>query len=276
MTEQEKLMYSVLKRLSIANAPFVFKGGLITNLVLEENGGVTLKRATVDIDANWVDRPPSMEYLILTIKNSLGELNEIYDVVSFREYGENRSAGINFIDKATGNKAFSMDIEVKPVKANRDYFLGDVKVKGILPDEILADKICAVSTDTVYKHRTKDLVDIYALSSCVITSTTSILTACEDRGKTIKDFDGFLHKKELIEHAYDKLKRIDNKPEFSKLYDTTKSFLTPFIERKTNNLIWQPDCVSWKESEKEMHREKPNIKVTRKSKKRKGCEIDDD
>lgn len=246
MTEQEKEMYKVLKYLSNANAPLIFKGGLITNLVLDENGGFPLKRATVDIDANWVETPPSTEYLIFTIKKSLGEMNEIYDVKSSREYGENRSAGVLFIDKKSGYKAFSMDIEIKPVIGNRDYYLGDVKIKGVLPDEIFADKICAVSSDSVYKHRVKDLVDIYALSSCVATSTYAILETCESRGKSIKNFDGFLNKAELVEHAYNKLKRIENKPDFNEIYLSTKAFLSPFIEKIQKPLIWFPNDNLWK------------------------------
>ncbi len=245
MTEQEIKMYKVMEYLSNANVPLVFKGGLITNLVLDENSGSPLKRATVDIDANWVDSPPSMEYLILTIKDSLKEMNEIYDVKSSREYGENRSAGIIFINKKTGYKSFSMDIEIKPVVASRDYSLGNVKIRGILPDEIYADKICAVSSDTVYKHRVKDLVDVYALSSCVATSTDAIYAACESREKTIKDFDGFLNKAELVEHAYNKLKRIENKPDFNRIYLYTKMFLTPFIGKTSEHLIWRPDDHLW-------------------------------
>ena len=49
--------------LFLRNVPLVFKGGMITNLVLNENNYVGVRRATVEIDANWIDDPPSMEYL---------------------------------------------------------------------------------------------------------------------------------------------------------------------------------------------------------------------
>lgn len=55
MTEKENLMYSVLAQLASTDVPLVFKGGMITNLVLNENHYVGIRRATVDIDANWID-----------------------------------------------------------------------------------------------------------------------------------------------------------------------------------------------------------------------------
>jgi hypothetical protein len=38
MTQQEQLMYQILGRISETDAPIVFKGALITKLVLAENG----------------------------------------------------------------------------------------------------------------------------------------------------------------------------------------------------------------------------------------------
>jgi hypothetical protein len=64
MTEHEKLMYQVLGKISESNAPIVFKGALITKLILAENGYSTSERMTRDIDANWVDAPPSMHVLV--------------------------------------------------------------------------------------------------------------------------------------------------------------------------------------------------------------------
>ena len=54
MTEHERLMYQILGRISEANIPLVFKGALITKLILTENGFTTLERQTKDIDANWI------------------------------------------------------------------------------------------------------------------------------------------------------------------------------------------------------------------------------
>jgi len=49
MTEHERLMYQILGRISEANIPLVFKGALITKLILTENGFTTLERQTKDM-----------------------------------------------------------------------------------------------------------------------------------------------------------------------------------------------------------------------------------
>ncbi len=166
MTDREETMYHILSCLSESNAPLIFKGGLITNLVLQENGYETIRRATVDIDANWATHSPSMDELVNTVKKALGKLEQQYVIEPFREYGENRSAGLNFYDKEH-RKIFSMDIEIKPILESRLYYYGKASFQGILPTKIIADKICSVSSDLVYKHRTKDLVDLYALVNCL-------------------------------------------------------------------------------------------------------------
>ena len=47
----ESQMYRIMGALS--RLPISFKGAMITNLVLEENGFDEFKRGTMDIDANW-------------------------------------------------------------------------------------------------------------------------------------------------------------------------------------------------------------------------------
>lgn len=248
MTEKEKLMYLLLAKMSDADAPLIFKGGLITNLVLSENNYNSIRRATVDIDANWIDKPPTMEVLVNTIQNSLGEMSDSFIIKPFREYGEKRSAGLQFYDREQ-NKIFSMDIEIKPALSSRTYYFGKASFQGILPTEIIADKVCAVSSDAVYKHRTKDLVDIYALAKCIQMSTQEIYDFCDRKGKEIQDFNGFLEKADLLEHAYNKLQRIEQKPSFDEVYDYTAYFLEPFIQNDRSEKIWNPEDYLWQDFE---------------------------
>ena len=51
MTEQEKLMYEILGQITTSDIPIVFKGGLITKLILNESGLNSVQRTTKDIDA---------------------------------------------------------------------------------------------------------------------------------------------------------------------------------------------------------------------------------
>ena len=52
MTEHEKLMLGIMGRISNANAPIVFKGALITKLILSEHGFDIVTRTTNDMDAS--------------------------------------------------------------------------------------------------------------------------------------------------------------------------------------------------------------------------------
>jgi len=116
MTEHEKLMYRVLGSISESDAPIVFKGALITKLVLAENGYNTIERYTKDIDANWTGATPSMEDLVDTINDALGDMREQFHAVAFREYEEKKSAGISIVRNGTDDEVVLMDISrTKPL-----------------------------------------------------------------------------------------------------------------------------------------------------------------
>lgn len=103
MTEREEIMYEFLARISSTNAPIIFKGGLITKLILSENEYNDVQRSTVDIDASWMDSPPTMEEMRQTINNALGDFQENFYVDIMREYGirngVQRSAGFYIYKK---------------------------------------------------------------------------------------------------------------------------------------------------------------------------------
>ncbi len=248
MTQNELFMYDILGRISSTDAPIVFKGGLITKLILAEKQFTSIDRATVDIDANWIGTAPSMEQLVQTIKKALGELNQQYEVQAIRDYGEKRSAGLAICDKNSGMKILSMDIDIAPSLSWKTYYFGEIGIRGILVNEILADKIAVVSSDLVYKYRAKDLIDVYALSSCATIDTQEIFDACQAHHRTIQNFDGFINQKAAVEHAYNKLRRIENKPSFLILYQHLENFLKPFIAPDNVRKTWIPEKLTWQEN----------------------------
>lgn len=199
MNEREKLMYSIIGNISGTDAPIVFKGALITKLILQENGFKQIERATKDIDANWIGTPPTMDNLIDTINKSLGKLKDLFIAVSSREYGNMKSAGVSILEKETGDEILSMDIDIKPVAGSRVYYHGKAAIKGVLANEILVDKITACSSDAVYKWRTKDVIDVFALSHCVQINTQEIYNISEKVKRKIQSFDAFYNKKNRIE-----------------------------------------------------------------------------
>ena len=246
VTNKENMMYGILSCVSSEDAPIVFKGGLITKLILEENKCYIGGRQTKDIDANWVGEPPSMQSIIDTLNSALGKLDGQLRAEAYREYDleSGRSAGINLVD-ANGQTVVSIDMDIKPFSQNTTYYYGDTSIKGVLADEIIADKVSSVSSEAVYKHRCKDIVDLYALAHCTEINTTNIAEACERNHRTIKDFDGFLNHKDEIEHAYNKLKNIRSKPEFEEVYSYLDNFLQPYISKDLSEKVWKPSQSNW-------------------------------
>jgi len=86
-------MYQILGKISEVNAPLVFKGALITKLILMENRYSATERQTKDIDANWIDIPPTMEDLENTVNDALKSFDGSIYAVAKREYGQGKSAG---------------------------------------------------------------------------------------------------------------------------------------------------------------------------------------
>lgn len=245
MTQREKLMYKVLGNISQANTPLVFKGALITKLILSEYGYNKIDRMTKDIDANWVDAPPSMPLLIDTVNHALGGLQEQFVAVANREYGNKQSAGVSIVEKSTGDEVISMDIDIKPLIGSKDYYFGETNIKGVLANEILSDKISAISGDSVYKHRAKDLIDVYALSHCIEVQTTDIYDICNKAKREIQSFTAFYERKNDVEHAYNKLKMIEGKPAFDVVYFHLDKFLKPFIEKEYVPKVWNSNMAIW-------------------------------
>jgi hypothetical protein len=245
MTSKEALMYKILGRITTAELPIVFKGALITKLVLAEQGFDLIERETKDMDMNWVGGDiPSEDELRVFVDNALADVCEGFTSSVTRKYvlGQ-QAAGITIYDE-NGDKAFSMDIDINKVTGYRYYNYEISKIRGVLPTEIFADKIAAISGDKVFR-RAKDIVDVYALSSCVSVTTDEIYNTSAQTGNEIKAFDGFLNRKDDLQHAYDKLRGVEGKPPFDTVYARLKTFLMPFIERDRTARVWQAEMAEW-------------------------------
>jgi len=245
MTEKERFMYLLMGKITESNAPIVFKGAMVTKLILAEGGYTALERQTKDIDANWVGPIPSMNTLVDTINHSLGELKEQVYAVAFREYGEKMSAGISLREKQTDEEIISMDIDMRPIHGSRMYHYGEIGVKGVLVDEVLADKLTVLSKQRIFR-RVKDMVDIYALAHCVKVNTGNIYELFKKNpDREIGAFDEFIHRRQDVEHAYDRLRGITDKPPFSQVYDYVISFIQPFANRDETPRVWSSENLSW-------------------------------
>ena len=242
LTDSEKLMYSVMGAIANGSVPVIYKGAMITKLILQENQFGDFARETQDIDASWAgENLPPMLQLTDMLNRALAGLG--LSAVVKRAYGEKMSAGFKIVDTVGGIK-LSIDIDMRAVVDSRTYQFGNVTFLGVTPDNVLSDKISVVSSDRVFR-RTKDLIDIYALAHCVTVKTEKLHHIWERENRVNEDFNAFKNRRDELRHAYEKLRRVSAKPEFDTLYDYLASFLTPFIEYKTTALVWNNGKSIW-------------------------------
>ena len=243
-TDAEKLMYRIIAAICETDAPIIFEGALVTKLILADNKFIDISRKTADIDASWIGNPPTMPYLVETINRSLSAISENLIAEAKREYGKGVSAGLKIVDTTLGETVTTMDIDIKPAKESKLYYFGEFTIKGALPTEILADKISVISQKTIFR-RAKDLVDVYALAHCVEIRLIDIYESHQRNGRTLGDFSEFNTRIHEIRHSYEKLRGIENKPDFESVYQYLSKFIKPFVLNCKNNELWNPKTANW-------------------------------
>ena len=120
-----------------------------------------------------------------------------------------------------------MDIDVnRPILQTKIYEIAGFQFRGVVPTQMIADKLSVISTDKVFR-RTKDVIDLYYISKVISMDTHAITQALENSGRTLGNFDGFLNGKDDLEHSYEKFRFAGDvtKPPFDEVYDTVKSYL---------------------------------------------------
>jgi hypothetical protein len=252
LSDSEKLMYTVIGALANSDVPVIYKGALITKLILQENRFEDFTRETQDIDASWAGvNPPTMEQLATMLNRAISPLG--LHAMAKREYGDLISAGFKIAD-STGEIKLLIDIDMRPAVDSRAYQYGNAAFRGVTPDSVIADKISVASSDKIFR-RSKDLTDLYALAHCVTVKTADIYRILERESRVIGTFDAFKNRHGDLRHAYEKLRRVDAKPEFDVIFSYLTQFLTPFIEAKTAALIWDNGKSNWSSGEPLSQRE---------------------
>jgi hypothetical protein len=245
-TELTKLMYRVMGELNNTSAPLVFKGAMVLQQVLRDHGFTKINRATVDIDCDWTGSPPSMEVLRELVTHSIRDFKDTLSVEIKRDYNADSTACLVVIDKDTKIKIFKIDIGVFPVLGDKIYHNGEISFRGVLPNEIICDKLTVLSSDRILR-RSKDFLDIFLLANCISIDTDSIYLALKEKSRfPLGSFDVFLNRTGELEHAYNKLKRMTDKPDFNDVFSYLKKFLPPFIANDQESLLWDIADASWK------------------------------
>lgn len=228
LSAEEKLMYAVMNAIYSSGIPIDFKGAMVLKACLMEAGFPDEIRHTADIDANWYsDSPPSSEQLVELLDSALQKNGISLHVDLYRMYGEGRSAGFELTDPGTGEILFTIDMDVnRPVQPTQIYEVVGLRFRGVSPDQMLADKISAISTDKVFR-RVKDIVDLYYLSQVFAFDLDRLQQTLTNSGKVLEDFHGFLHGTVDLRHAYEKFRFTGgvNKPPFDEVYAKVKAYL---------------------------------------------------
>ena len=228
LSAEEKLMYAVMNAIYSSGIPIDFKGAMVLKACLMEAGFPDEIRHTADIDANWYsDSPPSAEKLVESLETALQKTGINLQVDLYRMYGEGRSAGFELTDPDTGEILFTMDIDVnRPVQPTQIYEVAGLRFRGVSPDQMLADKISAISTGKVFR-RIKDVVDLYYLSQVFEFDLNRLQKTLSNSDKMLEDFHGFLHGIDDLRHAYEKFRFTGgvNKPPFDEVYVKVKTYL---------------------------------------------------
>ena len=74
LSDSEKLMYEVMGAIASGSVPVVYKGAMVTKLILKEHNFVDFVRETQDIDASWASaKLPLMKQLTTMLNNALLE-----------------------------------------------------------------------------------------------------------------------------------------------------------------------------------------------------------
>lgn len=232
ISKEENLMYSVMKAIYEGGMPISFKGSMVLKAFLLEAGYANDVRHTVDIDANWhTEYAPSEEQIQGSLEKALTSADIDLNVNVYRKYGNGRSAGFELSDKSTGEILFTMDIDVnRPILQTKIYEIAGFQFRGVVPTQMIADKLSVISTDKVFR-RIKDVIDLYYISNVFSMDTHAITQALENSGRTLGNFDGFLNRKDDLEHSYEKFRFAGDvtKPSFNDVYSTVKSYIADFL-----------------------------------------------
>lgn len=209
----DEILYDILKCLASSNAPVIFKGALLTRLIVKDNP-YNISRSTRDIDADWNGEKLTISELENYLNIALKQLSGV-ELKAFRDYDEKISAG--FIVYLNHEEIATLDLDMRKNNHYQLYDIDGVKFKGSTVDNILADKIYVISNNYLLR-RTKDLIDIYVLSSMVDIDVNKILLILHDKNRMLGDFDALINRKDEVKHAYETLRLINNKPSFDNVY----------------------------------------------------------
>ena len=211
-------LYQIINNMQKLNIPIAVKGGLLLKASLQEHQS-DIDRKTTDIDGNWLKQTPDMEEMRKNLEKAVQMSYPDYQVITRRPYGEKQSAGFHIVkDNIT---LTHIDIDVNKITPTRLYMINGIKFQGIPMEQVLCDKIAVLSSQQLMR-RTKDLLDVYAITQNIPYDKQTVIELLSNR--KLGDFSTLYTQKYNIEHAYEKLRGVTNKPEFQQVYNSVTNY----------------------------------------------------
>ena len=235
----EKLLYKIMGVLNEAKLPIVFKGALI---LFKAKSDPSMFRRTNDVDCDWVGDVLSSQELEKILNDAIKEKLPNISFSLYREHEIGRtSAGFDIL--VYGKPFTTFDMSIRPETSSTLYSDDNYNFYGYDLNNIISDKISVLSSKKIAR-RIKDLIDIYSICIGDTIIKADVITQLEKKNRKLEDFDFFINNKVDVEHAYNKYKTIENKPEFNLVYDKVYGFIQGFLNND-NNIIWDYNEQKW-------------------------------
>ena len=231
-----EFLYRVMEELSNAGVPIVFKGAMVLNLVIRDNNPSKVERVTRDIDGDWVGEIPTMEEMERALRNAVKEVDSSLDVQANRTFGERKSAGFKIINE-TGEKIASIDLSVRQNQFCTPYisYLNGISITGASLSKMLSDKIYAISGESVCR-RMKDVLDIYIISFITKIDIDELCQIWDETGRELGNFEAYKTQITKLGEAYNKMKGVKNKPEFTEVYSRVNDIICQMEYQKEKKI----------------------------------------
>lgn len=219
------IVNTIINTLYNANLPIVFKGMAVTRIILKNNNAEFI-RETEDIDGDWIGDKLSLTDIENAINYALKNLDNI-QVKAFRNYDEHTSAGFDILQNNI--KIGSFDLSIRNNEFYKLYDIDGIKFYGQTIEKTIADKVCVLSSRKIFR-RPKDLLDLYCLSKINDIEPMVIKDIIIKSNRTLDDFHPLLIQKKEVEHAYESMYWLENKPPFDDVYECCVEIANKFIK----------------------------------------------
>ncbi len=221
-------LYAIINSLTELNAPILIKGGNALGAALKESNS-PIYRLTTDIDGNWTESNPNIFAMQEILEEAVQRVYPDYHVILKRDYGPRRSAGFTIVDpENTTVSRFDIDVN-KPSNNETEYSIYGISFYGVPIEDMLADKITVLSSKNIFR-RSKDLLDVYAITNYINYDKNTLIENLSN--KQLGNFEELFHREQDLNHAYNKMTGVENKPCFEDVYN----YVTVFCNKLKNDL----------------------------------------